>query len=79
VNKAYVDQAVASVGAGSYVAKAGDTMSGPLSLPSDAAAVNGLNITLGQQLINDIKALVQAIEQYAKTAGLSKPAASKVG
>ncbi len=29
----YVDQAVANVGAGSYVAKAGDTMTGPLTLP----------------------------------------------
>ena len=44
-----------------------------VSEAGDAAAVNGLNITLDQQLINDIKALVQAIEQYAKTAGLSKP------
>jgi len=34
-NKGYVDQAVAAVGSGSYVAKTGDTMSGPLSLPSD--------------------------------------------
>lgn len=34
-NKAYVDSAVAAVGAGSFVAKTGDTMSGPLVLPSE--------------------------------------------
>ena len=33
--KGYVDTAVGNVGAGSYVLKAGDTMSGPLTLPSD--------------------------------------------
>jgi hypothetical protein len=40
----------------------------------DAAAANGVNIVLDQNLIADIKALVQAIEQYSKSAGLSKPA-----
>jgi hypothetical protein len=40
----------------------------------DAAAANGINIVLDQQLIADIKALVQAIEQYAKSAALAKPA-----
>jgi hypothetical protein len=39
-NKAYVDQAVAAVGAGSYVSKTGDTMSGPLGLPSDPTSSN---------------------------------------
>jgi hypothetical protein len=39
-----------------------------------AAGANGINITLDQQLIADIKALIDAIEQYAKSAGLSKPA-----
>lgn len=34
-NKAYVDQSVATVGAGSFVAKTGDVMSGQLSLPGD--------------------------------------------
>ena len=34
-NKAYVDSAVANVGSGSYVSKAGDSMSGPLSLAGD--------------------------------------------
>ena len=37
-SKAYVDAAVANVGAGSYVAKNGDTMSVPLTLPSDPSA-----------------------------------------
>jgi hypothetical protein len=36
VNKAYVDASVATTGAGSFVSKAGDTMSGPLTLPSEA-------------------------------------------
>src|SRR5579862_6228296 len=39
-NKAYVDSAVASVGSGSYVSKAGDAMSGPLTLPSDPTGSN---------------------------------------
>jgi hypothetical protein len=38
VNKAYVDSAVANVGAGSFVSKAGDSMSGPLTLPADPSA-----------------------------------------
>ena len=40
VNKAYVDGAVANVGAGSYVSKAGDAMTGPLTLSGDPAAPN---------------------------------------
>lgn len=76
VNKAYDDTAVANVGSGSYVSKNGDAMSGPLSLPSDAAAANGINIALDQQLIADIKELIVAIEAYAKSAGLTKPAAA---
>jgi hypothetical protein len=43
----------------------------------DAVAQNGINITLDQQLIADIKALIVAIEQYAKSAGLQKPVAGK--
>jgi hypothetical protein len=39
-NKGYVDTAVANVGAGSFVAKAGDTMTGPLTLPADPTAPN---------------------------------------
>src|SRR5258708_21383251 len=37
-NKAYVDQSVATVGAGSFVAKTGDIMTGPLTLPGDPTA-----------------------------------------
>src|SRR5271165_6271311 len=36
--KAYVDSSVANVGSGSFVSKAGDTMSGPLTLPADPTA-----------------------------------------
>jgi len=39
-NKGYVDAAVANVGAGSFVSKAGDTMTGPLTLPADPTAPN---------------------------------------
>ena len=35
VNKAYVDSAVTNSGGGNFVAKAGDTMTGPLTLPAD--------------------------------------------
>jgi hypothetical protein len=41
----------------------------------DAAAANGINITLDQQLVADIKTLIQAIETYAQSAGVAKPAA----
>ena len=37
-NKAYVDQAVANVGAGSYLSTAGGTMTGPLLLPGNPSA-----------------------------------------
>ncbi len=40
VNKGYVDSAVTTSGSGSFVSKAGDTMSGPLTLPSDPVAPN---------------------------------------
>jgi hypothetical protein len=39
-NKGYVDAAVANVGAGAYVSIAGDTMTGPLTLPADPTAPN---------------------------------------
>ncbi len=39
-NKGYVDAAVGNVGSGSYVSKAGDTMTGPLTLPGPPAAPN---------------------------------------
>src|SRR5713101_335708 len=35
VTQEYVNAAVATVGSGAYVSKAGDTMSGPLTLPAD--------------------------------------------
>jgi hypothetical protein len=35
VTKGYVDTAVGNVGGGSFVSRAGDTMTGPLSLPGD--------------------------------------------
>jgi hypothetical protein len=40
VNKGYVDATVANTGAGSFVAKSGDTMSGPLNLPADPTSPN---------------------------------------
>ena len=43
----------------------------------DVAEAKGVNLVLDQQLIADIKALIVAIEAYAKSAGLSKPAAAK--
>ena len=39
-NKGYVDAAVANVGSGAYVAIAGGTMTGPLTLPADPTAPN---------------------------------------
>jgi len=38
VNKGYVDSAVTNSGSGNFVAKAGDTMTGPLTLPADPTA-----------------------------------------
>jgi len=48
-----------------------------VSATGAAAGANGLNITLDAQLVADIKALIPAIEQYAKSAGVQKPAAGK--
>ena len=39
-NKGYVDAAVSTVGSGAYVAIAGGTMTGPLTLPGDPTAPN---------------------------------------
>ena len=39
-NKGYVDAAVSNVGSGAYVAIAGGTMTGPLTLPGDPTAPN---------------------------------------
>ena len=74
VNKAYVDSAVASVGAGAFVSKNGDAMAGPLTLSGAVASANGINVVLDAQFVADLKALIQAIEQYAKSAGIPKPA-----
>ncbi len=38
--KAYVDNSVANVGSGNFVSKAGDTMTGPLTLPADPVSPN---------------------------------------
>src|SRR5215468_11196859 len=37
-NKAYVDEAVSNVGAGSYLSTAGGTMTGPITLPGNPSA-----------------------------------------
>lgn len=57
-NKAYVDQAVSNVGAGSYLSTAGGTMTGPITLPGD-----------GQ---NEIKALLQAHDTSSRKGGARK-------
>jgi hypothetical protein len=41
---------------------------------SVVAAANGVNIALDAELVADIKALIPAIEQYAKSVGVAKPA-----
>jgi hypothetical protein len=45
----------------------------------NATEANGVNVALDAQLVADIKALIQAIEQYAQAVGIAKPvsAASK--
>jgi hypothetical protein len=48
-----------------------------VSEAGDTAAANGLNIALDAQLVADIKSLIQSIEQYAKSAGMTKPAGVK--
>jgi hypothetical protein len=40
----------------------------------DAASANGVNVTLDAALVADIKAIIPALEQYAKSIGASKPA-----
>jgi len=49
-NKAYVDQAVQNVGAGSYVSKAGDSMTGPLLLSGEPG-----RMTLAERRITDLE------------------------
>ena len=48
-----------------------------ISEAGGAAEANGLNLALDKQLVADIKALIGAIEQYAKSAGVAKPATAK--
>lgn len=48
-----------------------------VSAAGTAVGANGLNLTLDAQLVADIKALIPAIEEYAKSAGVQKPAAAK--
>ena len=48
-----------------------------VSEAGNAAAANGVNIVLDAQLVADIKGLIQAIETYAQTSGIPKPAATK--
>jgi hypothetical protein len=38
------------------------------------ASANGINVVLDAQFVADLKTLIQAIEQYAKSAGIPKPA-----
>jgi hypothetical protein len=45
----------------------------------NAAEANGVNVTLDAQLVADIKVLIQAIEQYALSAGIAKPANNAAG
>ena len=49
VNKAYVDSTVASVGAGSFVSKNGDAMTGPLNLPDEK---NDIRRSVYDRLVN---------------------------
>jgi hypothetical protein len=46
----------------------------PLTLSGDVASANGINVVLDAQFVADLKALIQAIEQYAKSTGIPKPA-----
>jgi hypothetical protein len=40
----------------------------------EAASEHGINVALDAQFVADLKALILAIEQYAKSAGIPKPA-----
>jgi hypothetical protein len=54
-NKSYVDAAVSNVGSGSYVLKAGDTMSGPLTLPGEPGRMRLAEDRITALERNDIK------------------------
>jgi hypothetical protein len=72
-NKAYVDSAVANVGAGSYVATAGGTMTGPLMLPGNLATMVAPATVLYDGVIADAAgfcnyALVNAVNMQCSIA-----------
>ena len=50
VNKAYVDQAVANVGAGSHLSTAGGTVTGPTTLPGNALAT--VDAVAAREIVN---------------------------
>ena len=52
-NKAYVDQAVANVGAGNYLSTAGGTMTGPITLPGNALAT--VDAVAAREIVNPEK------------------------
>jgi len=54
-NKGYVDTAVQNVGAGNFVAKAGDTMTGPLTLPGEPGRMKLAEDRLTALEKNDIR------------------------
>jgi trimeric autotransporter adhesin len=54
-NKGYVDAAVSNVGSGSYVSKAGDTMTGPLALPGEPGRMRLAEDRITALEHNDIK------------------------
>jgi hypothetical protein len=53
--KGYVDSAVQNVGSGSYVSKAGDTMTGPLTLPGEPGRMRLAEDRITTLERNDIK------------------------
>lgn len=55
VNKAYVDSALSTVGAGSYVSKSGDTMSGPLILSGERSDIRR---SVYDRIVNAVIAVV---------------------
>lgn len=52
-NKAYVDQAVANVGAGSYLSTGGGTVTGPITLPGNALAT--VDAVAAREIVNPEK------------------------
>jgi hypothetical protein len=73
-NKSYVDSAVQTVGAGSYVLLSGDTMTGPLTLPGDPTAPN--QATNRHYVDNGLTAKADLISDLVPTAELGAGVAS---